>query len=54
MTPKKHIEDITKEYKTSGKNHVLPSILGSIEGIEMNFPRSYGSFLMEFIQNAGR
>lgn len=54
MTPREHIEDIAKEYKTSGKEHVLPSILGSIEGIEMNFPRSYGSFLMEFIQNAGR
>lgn len=51
MTPKEHIEDIRNEYENSGKKRALPSLLGSIEGIEMNFPRSYGSFLMEFIQN---
>jgi len=51
MTAKNHIEDIKNRYLNSDKEFVLPSLNRSIDRIEKAFPR-YGSFLMEFIQNA--
>lgn len=51
VTPKGHIEDIKSRYLTSDKEFVLPSLNRSIDRIKKAFPR-YGSFLMEFIQNA--
>lgn len=52
MYPKEHIQNIRERYEKSDKEYVLASVQASIENIEMNFPRLYGSFLMEFIQNA--
>ena len=49
--PKNHIEDIKNRYLRSDKEFVLASLNRSIDRIEKAFPR-YGSFLMEFIQNA--
>jgi len=51
MNAKDHIEDIKNRYLNSDKEFVLPSLNRSIDRIEKAFPR-YGSFLMEFIQNA--
>jgi len=51
MMPKDHIEDIKNRYLNSDREFVLPSLNRSIDRIEKAFPR-YGSFLMEFIQNA--
>ncbi|MDA8338302.1 MAG: hypothetical protein M0Z70_03245 [Nitrospiraceae bacterium] len=44
MIPREHIEEIRNRYEQSDKEYVLAAVLGSIEGIEMNLPRSYGSF----------
>ncbi len=52
MIPRDHIDDIKNRYLKSDKEFVLASVSGGTETIEMNFPRLYGSFLMEFIQNA--
>lgn len=51
MNPKDHIEDIKNRYLNSDREFVLPSLNRSIDRIEKAFPK-YGSFLMEFIQNA--
>lgn len=51
MNARDHIEDIKNRYLNSDKEFVLPSLNRSIDRIEKAFPR-YGSFLMEFIQNA--
>jgi len=51
MDAKSHIKDIQNRYLNSDKEFVLPSLNRSIDRIEKAFPR-YGSFLMEFIQNA--
>ena len=51
MIPKDHIEDIKNRYLNSDREFVLPSLNRSIDRIEKAFPR-YGTFLMEFIQNA--
>ncbi len=55
MEHRAHIVSIKQtwtEMKEEQKEFVLASVQASIENIEMNFPRLYGSFLMEFIQNA--
>lgn len=51
MTPKAHIEDIQNSFLKADKKYVLTSLYGAIDRIKKAFPR-YGSFLMEFIQNA--
>lgn len=51
MIAKDHIEDIKSRYLNSDREFVLASVNGGINRIEKAFPR-YGSFLMEFIQNA--
>ncbi|RLE09623.1 hypothetical protein DRJ04_09760, partial [Candidatus Aerophobetes bacterium] len=51
MIARDHIESIKKKYLNSDTDFVLPSLNRSIDRIEKAFPR-YGSFLMEFIQNA--
>jgi len=51
MTPRDHIRYIRDRYLNSDKEFVLSSLNKSIDRIEKDFPR-YGSFLMEFIQNA--
>jgi len=51
MNARDHIEDIKNRYLNSDREFVLPSLNRSIDRIEKAFPR-YGSFLMEFIQNA--
>jgi len=50
-TQKDFIDSIRNRYATSDKEFVLDSLAGSIDRIQKSFPR-YGSFLMEFIQNA--
>lgn len=50
-TQKDFIDNIINRYTTSDKEFVLDSLAGSIDRIQKSFPR-YGSFLMEFIQNA--
>ncbi len=50
-TPEEHIEDIKNRYLSADKEFVRASLNKSIDRIEKAFPR-YGSFLMEFIQNA--
>lgn len=51
MNAQDHVEDIKNRYLNSDREFVLPSLNRSIDRIEKAFPR-YGSFLMEFIQNA--
>ena len=50
MTPKEHVESI-KEKILKSNEFVLDSLSGAIDRLQKAFPR-YGSFLMEFIQNA--
>jgi hypothetical protein len=49
-TPREFIEDIKSRYLRSDED-VLDSLMGAIDRLQKAFPR-YGSFLMEFIQNA--
>ena len=50
-TPREFIDDIKNRQINSDKEFVLDSLTGALEKLEKAFPR-YGSFLMEFIQNA--
>ncbi|MEM5830870.1 MAG: DUF3883 domain-containing protein [Candidatus Aenigmatarchaeota archaeon] len=51
MTPKEYIESIKNRQINSDKEFILDSLTGAIDRLQKAFPR-YGSFLMEFIQNA--
>lgn len=51
MTPREYIEDIKSRQINSDKEFILDSLTGAIDRLQKAFPR-YGSFLMEFIQNA--
>ena len=48
---KKYIEEIRNRQIRSDKEFILDSLTGAIDRLQKAFPR-YGSFLMEFIQNA--
>ena len=48
---KKYIENIKTEQLKSNKDFILDSLAGAIDRLQKAFPR-YGSFLMEFVQNA--
>ena len=50
-TPRGYIEDIKNRQIKSDKEFVLDSLTGAIDRLQKAFPR-YGSFLMEFVQNA--
>jgi hypothetical protein len=50
-TPMGYIEDIKNRQIKSDKEFVLDSLTGAIDRLQKAFPR-YGSFLMEFVQNA--
>lgn len=50
-TAKKYIEEIRNRQIRSDKEFILDSLTGAIDRLQKAFPR-YGSFLMEFIQNA--
>ena len=50
MTPKEVIELIQEQKRSAGEGN-LKTIAGAIDRLQKAFPR-YGSFLMEFIQNA--
>ena len=50
-TPREYIEDIKNRQIKSDKEFVLDSLTGAIDRLQKAFPR-YGSFLMEFVQNA--
>lgn len=49
--PREYIEDIKNRQITSDKEFILDSLTGAIDRLQKAFPR-YGSFLMEFMQNA--
>ncbi|MBA7492116.1 hypothetical protein ES702_02665 [subsurface metagenome] len=49
-TPREYIEDIRNRQINSDK-FILDSLTGAIDRLQKAFPR-YGSFLMEFVQNA--
>jgi len=49
--PKEYIENIKTEQLKSNKEFILDSLAGAIDRLQKAFPR-YGSFLMEFVQNA--
>jgi len=49
--PKEYIENIKTEQLKSNKEFILDSLSGAIDRLQKAFPR-YGSFLMEFVQNA--
>ena len=51
ITPREYIEDIKNRQIKSDKEFVLDSLTGAIDRLQKAFPR-YGSFLMEFVQNA--
>ena len=51
MNPREHIESIQTRYRNSDTEFVLSSLNGAADKIQKAFSR-YGSFLMEFIQNA--
>lgn len=51
MNARDHIEYIKNRFLNSDREFVLPSLNRGIDRIQKAFPR-YGSFLMEFIQNA--
>jgi len=51
ITPKEYIEDIKNRQINSDKEFILDSLTGAIDRLQKAFPR-YGSFLMEFVQNA--
>jgi hypothetical protein len=50
-TPKEYIEEIRNRQLSSDKEFILDSLTGAIDRLQKAFPR-YGSFLMEFVQNA--
>ena len=50
-TAKEFIEDIKSKQVNSDKEFILDSLAGAIDRLQKAFPR-YGSFLMEFVQNA--
>jgi hypothetical protein len=50
-TQREYIEDIKKRQINSDKEYILDSLTGAIDRLQKAFPR-YGSFLMEFVQNA--
>lgn len=50
-TPRQFIEDIKNRQMKSDQEFVLDSLTGAIDRLQKAFPR-YGSFLMEFVQNA--
>lgn len=49
--PKEYIENIKTEQLKSNKEFILDFLSGAIDRLQKAFPR-YGSFLMEFVQNA--
>ena len=49
--PKEFIENIKEKITKSDEEYMLESLTGAIDRIQKTFPR-YGSFLMEFVQNA--
>jgi hypothetical protein len=51
VTAKEFIEDIRNRQLNSDKEFILDSLTGAIDRLQKAFPR-YGSFLMEFVQNA--
>ncbi|AMM40446.1 hypothetical protein HS1_000640 [Candidatus Desulfofervidus auxilii] len=51
MTQKEYIENIKNRQLNSDKEFILDSLTGAIDRLQKAFPR-YGSFLMEFVQNA--
>jgi len=51
VMPKDYIENIHKRHLESDKEYTLDSLAGAIDRLGKAFAR-YGSFLMEFIQNA--
>ena len=51
MNNNRFIEDIKNRQLSSDPEFMLDSLAGSIDDIQKAFPR-YGSFLMEFVQNA--
>lgn len=51
LKAKELIENIKNKQINSDKEYVLDSLAGAIDKIQKAFPR-YGSFLMEFVQNA--
>ncbi|MEM2919062.1 MAG: DUF3883 domain-containing protein [Candidatus Altiarchaeota archaeon] len=51
MTPREYIENIKNRLINSDKEFILDSLSGAIDRLQKAFPR-YGSFLMEFVQNA--
>jgi len=50
-TAKEFIENIKSKQINSDKEFILDSLAGAVDRIQKAFPR-YGSFLMEFVQNA--
>lgn len=50
-TPDEYINNIKTRQLNSDREYILDSLTGAIDRLEKAFPR-YGSFLMEFIQNA--
>ncbi|MCD5401571.1 DUF3883 domain-containing protein [candidate division NPL-UPA2 bacterium] len=51
MRQKEYIENIKNRQLNSDKEFILDSLTGAIDRLQKAFPR-YGSFLMEFVQNA--
>jgi hypothetical protein len=51
LSPRELVEEIRTKQLTADKEFVLDSLSGAIDRLEKAFPR-YGSFVMEFIQNA--
>lgn len=51
LKAKELIENIKNKQINSDKEYILDSLAGAIDKIQKAFPR-YGSFLMEFVQNA--
>lgn len=49
--PREYIENIKQRQLNSDKEFILDSLTGAIDRLQKAFPR-YGSFLMEFLQNA--
>jgi len=51
LKPREYIENIKDRQINSDREFVLDSLTGAIDRLQKAFPR-YGSFLMEFVQNA--
>jgi hypothetical protein len=51
MIPREYIGNIKSRQINSDKEFILDSLTGAIDRLQKAFPR-YGSFLMEFVQNA--